>query len=65
MDHYGKALTFAGNVPVKKSTFMEKVMIELWYKKNNVEPPKSALEYIPKVEDIGISPEVSRILEMI
>lgn len=61
-----KKWQFNSDPPVKKTSFTEKVILEMWYEKNNKEPPTTEIKYyIPREEDIGKLPSVRQILEIV
>ena len=65
-DNYAKNMTFKGDAPQKNSTFLEKVMLELWYEKNGVAPPDPNItNYIPSIHEIGMSPDCQVLLDLI
>ena len=60
-DNYCKNMEFKGEAPKKRSTFMEKVILEFWYDKHGIKPEDSTIvDYLPKLEDIGKSPNSKR-----
>lgn len=64
--NYCKNMQFDGEVPKKNSTFLEKVLLEFWYEKNNVTPPSREItEYMPKLEDVGKAPDLGRLQDCI
>ena len=59
-------MTFSGDPPTKDTTFMDKVLLEFWYEKNNKVPrDPSITNYMPLLDEVGKPPFIGRLLDMI
>ena len=63
--NYCKNMKFDGEAPIKNTSFIEKVVLEYWYEKNNVQPPLEVIEFMPKLDDIGKTPDLGRLQDKI
>jgi hypothetical protein len=65
-DTLSKKWEFASEPPSKRANFMEKVILELWYDKNEKEPTTPEIRnFIPKEEEVGKLLPVKEMLELI
>lgn len=65
-ESYNKNYTFQGEAPTKNTTFPEKVMLELWYERNNKEPEDQDVKsYLPSMEEVGKAPDVKSLIEVV